>query len=201
MVHFLKEINELQQHFQAYDVDCNGSIDADELRTVVNNLGENISRVKLMALINEVDLDGNHTIEFNEFLSLMVRIRNGTAKKSGMAKIVKKTASQYHVKGSGHLDVDNIQEQFLRISQLTNNEFVNEQINFFELTDLNGLQSLFKKNKKEFIVFICKKTDAFRINLEVEEHPEPYSYSNEDSCIKTINFNFKVIIDKLEQDK
>ena len=42
------EIGELKQHFRAYDADGNGSIDADELRTVVNNLGENISRVKLM---------------------------------------------------------------------------------------------------------------------------------------------------------
>ena len=90
-----------QQHFRAYDADGNGSIDANELRTVVNNLGENITRVKLMALINEVDLDGNHTIEFAEFLTLMLRIRSGTAKKSGLAKIVKKTASTYHVKGSG----------------------------------------------------------------------------------------------------
>ena len=95
------EIGELKQHFRAYDADGNGSIDADELRTVVNNLGENISRVKLMALINEVDLDGNQTIEFAEFLTLMLRIRSGTAKKAGMAKIVKKTASTYHVKGSG----------------------------------------------------------------------------------------------------
>ena len=89
-----------QQHFRAFDGDNNGSIDADELRTVVNNLGENISRVKLMALINEVDIDGNQTIEFNEFLTLMVRIRSGSAKKSGMAKIIKKTASQYHVGSS-----------------------------------------------------------------------------------------------------
>ena len=90
-----------QQHFRAYDADGNGSIDADELRTVVNNLGENVTRVKLMALINEVDLDGNHTIELAEFLTLMLRIRSGSAKVSGMAKIVKKTASTYHVKGSG----------------------------------------------------------------------------------------------------
>jgi plastin-1 len=54
-----------------------------------------------MALINEVDIDGNHTVEFNEFLTLMLRIRAGTAKKGGMSKIIKKTASQYQVKGSG----------------------------------------------------------------------------------------------------
>ena len=42
--------------------------------------------MKLLALINEVDIDGNHTIEFNEFLTLMLRIRSGSAKKGGMAK-------------------------------------------------------------------------------------------------------------------
>ena len=84
------EINELTQHFRAFDTDNNGSIDADELRTVVNNLGENISRVKLMALINEVDIDGNQTIEFNEFLTLMVRIRSGSAKKMAWPKLLRR---------------------------------------------------------------------------------------------------------------
>ncbi len=67
---------------------------------IQNNLGENISKVKLMALINEVDIDGNQTIEFNEFLTLMLRIRSGKTKKNGIARIVKKTASQYQVKSS-----------------------------------------------------------------------------------------------------
>ena len=115
------EINELKQHFRAFDTDNNGSIDADELRTVVNNLGENISRVKLMALINEVDIDGNQTIEFNEFLTLMVRIRSGSAKKNGMAKIIKKTSSQYQVRGTD----DRTQHAFSETEKKAFSEHIN----------------------------------------------------------------------------
>jgi len=96
-----QEIGELKRHFRAFDADGNGSIDEGELKTVVHNLGENISSSKLKELIAEVDLDGNQTIEFNEFLALILKMRSGTANK-GMATIVKKSSQHFKVTGSGN---------------------------------------------------------------------------------------------------
>lgn len=96
-----QEIGELKRHFRAFDQDGNGSIDEEELKTVVHNLGENVSSSRLKELIAEVDLDHNSTIEFNEFLTLVLKMRSGTAKK-GMAAIVKKSSQHFKVKGSGN---------------------------------------------------------------------------------------------------
>ncbi|KAL5561846.1 hypothetical protein UlMin_031593 [Ulmus minor] len=44
-----------------------------ELGTVMRFLGQNPIEAKLQDMINEVDVDGNGTIEFPEFLNLMAR--------------------------------------------------------------------------------------------------------------------------------
>lgn len=45
----------------------------DELATVIRSLGQNPTKEELLDMMNEVDVDGNGTIEFNEFLHLMAR--------------------------------------------------------------------------------------------------------------------------------
>ena len=46
-----------------------------ELGTVMRSLGQNPTEAELQDMINEVDADGNGTIDFPEFLSLMARYR------------------------------------------------------------------------------------------------------------------------------
>lgn len=43
----------------------------EELATVIKSLDQNPSEKELQEMINEVDADGNGTIEFTEFLTLM----------------------------------------------------------------------------------------------------------------------------------
>ena len=42
-----------------------------ELATVMRSLGQNPTEAELQDMINEVDEDGNGTIEFDEFLVMM----------------------------------------------------------------------------------------------------------------------------------
>ena len=42
-----------------------------ELATVMRSLGQNPTEAELQDMINEVDVDGNGTIEFDEFLAMM----------------------------------------------------------------------------------------------------------------------------------
>ncbi|KAL4333543.1 hypothetical protein GQ457_07G000620 [Hibiscus cannabinus] len=48
-------------------------ITTKELGTVMQSLGQNPTEAKLQDMINEVDADGNETIDFPEFLNLMAR--------------------------------------------------------------------------------------------------------------------------------
>ena len=50
-----------------------GTITTKELGTVMRSLGQNPTEAELHDMINEVDADGNGTIDFTEFLSLMAR--------------------------------------------------------------------------------------------------------------------------------
>ena len=50
-----------------------GTITTRELGTVMRSLGQNPTEAELQDMINEVDADGNGTIDFPEFLALMAR--------------------------------------------------------------------------------------------------------------------------------
>lgn len=61
--------------YQAFDINGDGHIDADELKSVLDNLGERVSADALTKMIEEVDTDGNKTVEWDEFCQMMHNIR------------------------------------------------------------------------------------------------------------------------------
>merc|ERR1712227_623376 len=68
-----EQIAEFKEAFVLFDKDGDGTITTKELATVMRSLGQNPTEAELQDMINEVDEDGNGTIEFDEFLSLMAR--------------------------------------------------------------------------------------------------------------------------------
>merc|ERR1712224_784851 len=59
--------------FSLFDKDGDGTITTKELGTVMRSLGQNPTEAELQDMINEVDADGNGTIDFPEFCTLMAR--------------------------------------------------------------------------------------------------------------------------------
>jgi len=55
--------------FNRIDTDKSGAIDPDEFRALVKDLKLKLDDVEVMALFRSIDLDGNGTLEFNEFLT------------------------------------------------------------------------------------------------------------------------------------
>ena len=68
-----EQIAEFKEAFSLFDKDGDGTITTKELDTVMRSLGQNPTEAELQDMINEVDVDGNGTIDFPEFLSLMAR--------------------------------------------------------------------------------------------------------------------------------
>ncbi|KAA3454556.1 hypothetical protein CXB51_023893 [Gossypium anomalum] len=68
-----EQIVEFKEAFNFFDKDGDGCITVEELATVIKSLDQNPSEEELQDMINEVDADGNGTIEFSEFLNLMAK--------------------------------------------------------------------------------------------------------------------------------
>ncbi|KAL3874258.1 hypothetical protein ACJMK2_037298 [Sinanodonta woodiana] len=68
-----EQIAEFKEAFGLFDKDGSGSITSKELGTVMRSLGQNPTEAELVEMISEVDVDGNGSIEFPEFLKMMAR--------------------------------------------------------------------------------------------------------------------------------
>ncbi|KAL2065256.1 hypothetical protein VTL71DRAFT_2925 [Oculimacula yallundae] len=66
-----EEIAILKHEFDQYDSDKGGNITVEEFGRVMKASGQNPSAEELAQIIKEVDLDGDGTINFDEFIAMM----------------------------------------------------------------------------------------------------------------------------------
>ncbi|CAG8685605.1 10920_t:CDS:2, partial [Racocetra fulgida] len=64
---------EYKEAFTLFDKDKDGVITIHELKSVMKSLGQTPTEAELQEMMNDVDIDKNGTIDFNEFLSMMAR--------------------------------------------------------------------------------------------------------------------------------
>lgn len=63
----------LQKYFNKFDVDGNGKIDQDELVLLFRDLNENLTKEQQAELMKDMDKDNSGTIDFEEFVSAMIK--------------------------------------------------------------------------------------------------------------------------------
>ena len=66
-------IQQYRKAFAHYEKEEDGKISPKDLGIVMRSLGQNPTEAELQDMINEVDADGNGTIDFPEFLTMMAR--------------------------------------------------------------------------------------------------------------------------------
>ena len=67
------QVAEFKDTFDLFDLDGGGSIEHDELGTIMRSLGQNPTETELIEMIREADTDGDGEIDFNEFLDFMAK--------------------------------------------------------------------------------------------------------------------------------
>lgn len=63
--------NELRDSFRVFDRDGSGYISAAELRHVMTNLGEKLTDSEIDEMINEIDVDGDGQVNYEDVVALI----------------------------------------------------------------------------------------------------------------------------------
>jgi len=68
-----EKVAEIHDVFKMFDTDDSGDIDVAELKMAMAMLDPDLKEEEVEELMAELDVDGNGTIEFDEFLVMMTR--------------------------------------------------------------------------------------------------------------------------------
>ena len=63
--------NEYLETFKIFDKNNDGQITQDELKQLLNNIGQKPSDSEIQDMINEIDIDGDGKINFDNFITLI----------------------------------------------------------------------------------------------------------------------------------
>ena len=66
-----EQIEEFKEAFLIFDLDHDNTISTDELAQVMRSMGYTPTQAEVEEMIREVDADGNGSLDFSEFLTLM----------------------------------------------------------------------------------------------------------------------------------
>ncbi len=141
-------INEFKEAFNIFDKDKDGYITIKELGEIMKNLGQTPTEAELQDMINEVDIDGNGTIDFKEFLGIMVRKMRDSDSEEELIEAFK----IFDKDGNGLISQDELLNVMLTLGENTNKEEIED---LMKEVDLDGDGFI---NYEEFVRLILNKT-------------------------------------------
>ncbi|KAI9471764.1 calmodulin 3 [Coemansia mojavensis] len=101
-----EKIEELRAAFELFDKNGDGTISATELAEVMKQMNQNPTQQEINDMIGEVDEDGNGTIEFEEFVTMMTRHQSSTKEEDDLAMSFK----MFDKNGDGSISKDELRE-------------------------------------------------------------------------------------------
>merc|ERR1711865_1194211 len=119
-----EQIAEFKEAFSLFDKDGDGTIATKELGTVMRSLGQNPTEAELQDMINEVDADGNGTVDFPEFLSLMSRKMKDTDTEEELIEAFK----VFDRDGGGFINAAELRHVMTNLGEKLEDEEVDEMI-------------------------------------------------------------------------
>jgi len=126
--------------------DGDGTISTRELGTVMRSLGQNPTEAELQDMVNEVDADGNGTIDFPEFLSLMSRKMKDTDTEEELIEVFK----LFDQDGSGYISAKELSHVMSNLGEKMTDDELDEMLKQADV-DADG-----NFNYEEFIkIMMC----------------------------------------------
>ncbi|CAN6462965.1 unnamed protein product [Victoria cruziana] len=118
-----------------------GRITIQELATVIGSLGQNPTDEELREMICEVDVNGNGTIEFGEFLNLMAR----KTKETDAEEELKEAFKVFDKDQNGYISAEELRNVMINLGEKLTDEEARQMISEAD-TDGDGLV-----NYEEFV--------------------------------------------------
>lgn len=121
---------EIKEAFDMFDLDKDGRITAEELKTVMSTLRLQVTNAEVEDMIQKADIDGNGTIEFNEFLELMGRrmALQTTTSAEARAQREEREARQafkiFDIDGDGLIDASEVRLTMKNLGEVLTDEDV-----------------------------------------------------------------------------
>lgn len=143
----LKENLLIKEAFSLFDKDGDGTITTKELGTVMRSLGQNPTEAELQDMINEVDADGNGTIDFPEFLTMMAR----KMKDTDSEEEIREAFRVFDKDGNGYISAAELRHVMTNLGEKLTDEEVDEMI---READIDGDGQV---NYEEFVQMMTAK--------------------------------------------
>lgn len=118
------QIAEFKEAFSLFDKDGDGTITNKELGTVMRSLGQNPTEAELQDMVNEVDADGNGTIDFPEFLTMMAR----KMKDTDSEEEIKEAFKVFDKDGNGFISAAELRHVMTNLGEKLSDNEVDEMI-------------------------------------------------------------------------
>ncbi|CAE8709385.1 unnamed protein product [Polarella glacialis] len=151
-----EQIAEFKEAFSLFDKDGDGTITTKELGTVMRSLGQNPTEAELQDMINEVDADGNGTIDFPEFLSLMARKMKDTDTEEELIEAFK----VFDRDGNGFISAAELRHVMTNLGEKLTDEEVDEMI---READVDGDGQI---NYEEFVKMMMEELQEIIMYLK-----------------------------------
>nr|AFQ60633.1 Nano-lantern_Ca2+_CaM-2G [synthetic construct] len=153
-----EQIAEFKEAFSLFDKDGDGTITTKELGTVMRSLGQNPTEAELQDMINEVDADGNGTIYFPEFLTMMAR----KMKDTDSEEEIREAFRVFDKDGNGYISAAELRHVMTNLGEKLTDEEVDEmireadidgdgQVNYEEFVQMMTAKGGKRRWKKNFI--------------------------------------------------
>uniref|UniRef100_A0A6B2LQ24 EF-hand domain-containing protein n=1 Tax=Arcella intermedia TaxID=1963864 RepID=A0A6B2LQ24_9EUKA len=113
---------ELKDAFSIFDKNGDGSISREELKVVLEAIGQKPSDAELDRLIYEVDLNNNGEIDFEEFLQMM----GNQSKPRDSEDDIKKAFKIFDPEGTGYIKADELALVLTNLGDALSSEEIEE---------------------------------------------------------------------------
>lgn len=141
---------ELKEAFDEFDKDGSGTITTKELLPVLRSIGQNPTEDEILGLVIEYDVNGDGTIDFDEFIEMMTKHTQETVDQTAEMREAFKIFDR---DGNGYIDFAELKTVITRMGEPLTDKEADE---IFKQADSNGDGKL---DYDEFVQMMLSPSD------------------------------------------